>query len=78
MGKRVQRRTPKSERVLILSKRFYATLNTFDGREKQVPLTEDAKRSRTLLRRLQTTEDEKRVNGVDRFHDKRKRPLAEP
>lgn len=30
--------TPKSERVVILSKRYYGTLNTFDGRKKQVPL----------------------------------------
>ena len=76
-GKRVQRGTPKAKRVVILSKRFYGTLKTFDSRKKQKPLTEDANTSRKLLRRLQATEDEKRANGVDSFHDERKCKLID-
>jgi hypothetical protein len=76
-SKRATKSTPGAKRTKELSKRFYGTLNTFDGRKKQVPLTEDARISRTLLRRLQTVEDEKRANGVDRFYDQRQRKLAD-
>jgi integrase len=63
--------------VKEFSKRFYGTLNAYDGRKRQIPLTEDASTSKKLLRRLQGVEDEKRANGVDRFHDERKRKLAD-
>ncbi len=76
-GKRTSRSTPNAIRNTELSKRYYGTLNTFDGRKRQIPLTVDANTSRKLLRRLQGVEDAKRANGADRFHDQRKRTLGE-
>lgn len=76
-GKRVSKPTPNAIRKTDLSKRFYGTLNTFDGRKRQIPLTVDAASSRKLLRRLQAVEDAKRANGADRFHDERHRPIGE-
>jgi integrase len=76
-GKRVPTGTPDAKRERIASKRFYGTLTLATGKTKQQPLTEERKTSETLLRRLQTTEDGKRANGADRYHDDRKRPLTE-
>jgi integrase/recombinase XerD len=76
-GKHVPKGTPNAVKETIRSKRFYGTLNAYDGRKRQVPLTEDKATSETLLRRLRCDEDSKRANGVDRFHDHRRRPLLE-
>jgi hypothetical protein len=50
-SKRAAKSTPGAKPVKELSKRFYGTLNVYDGRKRQIPLTEDAKTSRKLLRR---------------------------
>ena len=76
-SKRATKSTQGAKPTKELSKRFYGTLNTFDGRKKQIPLSEDANTSKKLLRRLQGVEDEKRANGVDRFYDQRQRNLAD-
>jgi integrase len=51
-------------RETIYSKRFYGTLRLASGKRKQVPLTETLTASRTLLRRLQTEQDNLRASGV--------------
>lgn len=76
-SKRVPKGTANASKVCILSKRFYGTLRLATGKRKQVPLTDERKTSLTLLRRLQTEQDEQRANGVDRYYDERKRPLLE-
>ena len=76
-GKPVAKNTAGAKRTVILSKRFYGTLTLSSGKRKQQPLTEAKDTSETLLRRLQTIEDEKRANGADRYYDDRQRPLAE-
>lgn len=76
-GKRVSPNTPNAVRKAIPSKRYYGTLRTWDDRRRQVPLTEDAKTSTQLLRRLQGEEDRQRALGVDRYAVERRRPLSE-
>ena len=76
-GKNVSPRTPNASKRIILSKRFYGTLRLATGKRKQVPLSDERKTSLTLLRRLQTEQDERRANGVDRYYDERQRPLLE-
>lgn len=65
------------KRVVILSKRFYGTLRTANGKRKQIPLTLQKETSRTLLRRLQTEADTKWASGVDRYAEERERPVVE-
>lgn len=74
--KNVPTGTPDAQRVVILSKRLYGTLRLANGKRKQVPLTEDKNTSRTLLRRLQTQEDEKRASGVTRYDEERQRSIT--
>jgi hypothetical protein len=76
-GKRVPAGTPKAKAKTIESKRYYGTLTLASGKRKQQPLTEERETSETLLRRLQTEEDSKRANGVDRYHDDRQKPIGE-
>lgn len=76
-GKRTTKRTKGAVAETILSKRFYGTLKLADGKRKQVPLTEERKTSEALLRRLQTTEDEARANGLLRPYVDRQRPVNE-
>lgn len=76
-GKQVRKGTPGAKRRREESKRFYGTVTLANGKRKQTPLTDERDTSETLLRRLQTAEDTKRVNGADRFHDDRQRPLGE-
>lgn len=76
-GKTVPKTTPGAEPETIESKRFYGTLQTIDGKRKQVPLCEDRQASLTLLRRLQTEAERQRAVGVDRYTIHRERPLLE-
>jgi len=76
-GKNVPPKTPKAKRKTIPSKRFYGTLKAFDGKKRQIPLTEDKATSETLLRRLQGIEDTKRANGADRYSEHRQRCVFE-
>jgi len=76
-GKRVSPNMKGARKKTIPSKRFYGTLTTFEGKRKQIPLTEDANTSRQLLRRLQAEEDHKRAMGVTRQDVERQRPLVE-
>lgn len=61
----------------IPSKRFYGTLKTYDGKTKQVPLTEDEDTSATLLERLQRVEDERRSIGFTKIDEHRQKPIQE-
>ncbi len=76
-GKRVQSGTPKAKRKVIESRKFYGTLKTTSGKNKQIPLVEDRKTSETLLRRLQTDEDRKRAHGITEMDENRERPIQE-
>jgi integrase len=58
------------------SKRFYGTLSLANGKRKQQPLTEDKTSSVTLLRRLQTQEDNKRASGVTEDVERRQKPIT--
>ena len=59
------------------SKRWYGTLKTYDGKKKQVPLTEDEDTSSDLLKTLQRTEDERRVNGFSKIQEHREKHVSE-
>ncbi len=59
------------------SKRWYGTLKTYDQKKRQVPLTEDKDTSEKLLRTLQRTEDERRVNGYTKVQEQGEKPIAE-
>lgn len=72
----VKRGTPKAQREVVFSRRYYGTLR-LDGKPKQVPLTLDVKSSRKLLRRLQTEADNDAANGVTAVHRQRQRPIGE-
>ena len=76
-GKQASKGTTGAVPSKELSRRFYGSLRADDGKRKQVPLTDERRTSLTLLRRLQTEHDERRANGVDKFHDARLRPLLE-
>jgi integrase len=75
-GKRVSLKTPQAKRIEFISKRWYGTLRTFDGKRKQVPLCENKDTARTLLERLQLDEDRKRSIGVSRQDVERQRPVS--
>jgi len=76
-GKRASKGTPGAVPRRERSKRYYGTLRTCHGRNKQIPLTLDKTSSQTLLRRLQREEDDKRAMGVTRQDEERQRPLSE-
>jgi hypothetical protein len=61
----------------LYSKRFYGTLKTYDQKKKQVPLTEDQDTSEALLKTLQRTEDERRVNGYTKTQEQREKSICE-
>ncbi|QDV19486.1 Tyrosine recombinase XerC [Gimesia panareensis] len=76
-GKRVQSGTPNAKRKVIESKKFYGTLKKANGKNKQIPLSEDRETSQTLLRSLQTDEDRKRALGITEADENRERPIKE-
>lgn len=59
------------------SKRWYGTLKTYDDKKRQVPLTEDEDTSAALLKTLQRTEDERRVNGFTQFQEQGEKSIVE-
>ncbi|HEX4131968.1 MAG TPA: hypothetical protein VHZ24_18190 [Pirellulales bacterium] len=70
--------TKRGDNGVVLSKRFYGTLRLASGRAQQVPLVEDRDASKTLLRRLQSEQDEYRSFGRSAaFVRERQRPLLE-
>lgn len=75
-GKRTTKDDPIAKRVRIPTKRFYGTLTLANGKRKQQPLTEDKTSSVTLLRRLQTQEDNKRASGVTEDVERRQKPIT--
>jgi len=75
-GKRVPSGTPESKTVRSKTKRFYGTLRTADGKQKQIPLTDDRETSSVFLTRLQADEDRCKVYGVDQYQRERQKPLT--
>ncbi len=61
----------------LLSQKWYGTLRTYEGKSKQVPLTEDRDTSQTLLKTLQRQEDERRANGFSHVQEERQKPIGE-
>jgi len=75
--KRSKKGIDGAEPRTLYSKNFYGTLKTYDGKKKQVPLTEDEDTSSDLLKTLQRTEDERRVNGFTKIQEHRERSISE-
>ena len=75
--KRSSKGVKGAEPRTLYSKRFYGTLKTYDSKKKQVPLTEDEDTSSDLLKTLQRTEDERRVNGFTKIQEHRERSISE-
>ena len=70
-------RVKDGKKEKVFSSRFYGTLKTCDGKKKQTPLLEDKEASETLLRRLQSEQDQYRAIGLSRSEVEAKRPLKE-
>jgi len=75
--KRSKKGVKGAEPQTLFSKRWYGTLKTYDQKKKQVPLTEDKDTSEDLLKTLQRTEDERRVNGFTKIQEQREKPILE-
>ena len=63
-GKRVAPKTEGAKQKVEMSPKYYGTLKTYDGKYKQVALTQDPKTAKTMLRRLQAQEDKLRASGI--------------
>ncbi len=74
-GKKATKDDPLAVKQLIESKRYYGTLNTSDGKRKQIPLTEDADASLTLLQNLQREADKDKALGITPTDRKKEEPL---
>ncbi len=76
-GKRSEKGVKGASPQTEESKRWYGTLTTYDGKKKQVPLTEDKDTSEDLLKRLQRTEDERRAKGFTKIDEEREKSIWE-
>ena len=75
--KRSNKGVTGAEPRTLYSKNFYGTLKTYDNKKTQVPLTEDQDTSEKLLKTLQRTEDERRVNGFTKFQEQGEKSIVE-
>lgn len=75
--KRSSKGVKGAEPRTIYSKRWYGTVKTYDGKKKQVPLTEDEDTSSDMLKRLQRTEDERKVIGFTKIDEHRQKSILD-
>jgi len=75
MSGKIWRKRIKKDGKRYVCPKLYGTIKTFDGKWKQVPLTEDRSSSLALLKRLQREQDDKRAAGVSRQDEQQERPV---
>lgn len=73
--KRSKKGIEGAEPRTLHSKNYYGTLKTYDGKKKQVPLTEDEDTSSDLLKSLQRIEDERRARGFTKIDESRSKSI---